>query len=185
MLTVHFLLSHVFKSLEVEQARRRHQQDEAQRRARRRRSRIHDPPAQASTFSMRIAHKYPSNQFREVQKRSLAGIGRKTDLWVTIRSMAYSSRSGRRARSRRSNALRRRRWYVTPFLVAHMGYKNCSADPLTSFRARRTSASTHSSTRRSGSPASRASRSGSVSASVASVMTRRARRRSCTATCRL
>ena len=55
---------------------------------------------------------------------------------------------------------------------------------LISFRALRMSASTRSSTRRSGNPASRAFPSGCVCASRESVTTRRVPRRSYTATCR-
>ena len=97
--------------------------------------------------------------------------------------------------------MRRRLWYVLAFsllpfepgwsggrllvLTSYQFYIQTLYDfVLISFRAPRMSASTRSSTRRSGNPALRAFPSGCVCASRESVTTRRVPRRSYTATCR-
>jgi len=113
------------------------------------------------------------------------------------RSTALHSRRRLPRRSRRSSTSLRRPWYVqslfTRSIVCCMSFSACPIDPSglrdttdadNQIRAPRTSASTPSSTRRFGKPASRAFLSVCASASPVSETTRRAPRRSCTRTCR-
>ena len=126
--------------------------------------------------------------------RELVGIGRKTETRALVliqhRCTACPSRRGRREPSRRSGRSLLRLWCVyIPFYSFSrlpLSYTSLGRTMLTDrlCRAQPMSASTRSSTRRSGSPASRVSHSASGSVSAVSVTTRRARRRSCTVTCR-